>query len=161
MHEDKVFKSYVQLRTKPMCRKVNQTTTEKKTCNMNHETQYAPCAKTGLYIILPYPAGNSILARRASALMTKHAASVKTTAAGNLSAHCQAWKCRLVLKKISVLARNKNLYAREMLEALTIEEKAEECVSNTSIAFKDMEKQYSMLCFRPSWSVVNVQVDYL
>lgn len=48
-------------------------------------------------------------------------------------------KCSPALNKVSVLARNKNPYAREMLEELKIEEKAEESVSNTSIALQEKE----------------------
>ncbi|MDD9361517.1 MAG: hypothetical protein PV344_01120 [Anaplasma sp.] len=76
------------------------------------------------------------------------ASSVKGTTAGHLPAHCRKCECTAKFNSITILAKNNNPHAREMLETMAIEENEATCVSVPSIKLNTKEKQY-LRCFTP------------
>lgn len=134
-----------------MCRKVNEDTNQKKQiCNVSHKTQYAPC-ETGVVYHIPLSCGKCYIGQTGRCVnerMREHAASVKGTTAGHLPAHCRSCRCSAELNNITIIARNKNTYAREMIETMAIEGNQATCVSEPSIKLSTKEKQF-LRCFPP------------
>lgn len=131
-----------------MCRKVNQDTNHMKTCNIAHRTRYAPCEKGVVYHI-PLSCGKCYIGQTGRCLNDRtreHAASLKGTNAGHLPAHCRNCACSAEFNSVTIIAKHKNQYAREMLETLAIEENEATCVSEPSIKLNTKEKQY-LRCF--------------
>ena len=133
-----------------MCRRVNKGRDQLRVCNTAHRTQYAPC-ETGVVYKIPLSCGKFYIGQTGRCINDRareHAASVKGTSAGHLSAHCRTCGCKAGLTSITVLHRNNNTFAREMLEALAIERVGVDCVSTPSIAVHEIERQY-LQCATP------------
>lgn len=127
-----------------MCRRVNNRTGKEKTCDIAHRTQYVPCM-TGVVYNIPLSCGKCYIGQTGRCINDRareHAASLKGTSAGHLAAHCRTCHCSAAFKDITILASNNNTHAREMLEALAIEEQASGCVSTPSITIHKKERQY-------------------
>ena len=73
----------------------------------------------------------------------EHAANIRNlTGPGHLAAHCRACTCEAQLEMGTILAHHKDQLAREILEALAIEDKEDNCVSSPSIALQESEKRF-------------------
>ncbi|MDD9362161.1 MAG: hypothetical protein PV344_04465, partial [Anaplasma sp.] len=98
-------------------------TNQEKICNISHRTRYAPC-ETGIVYHIPISCGKCYIGQTGSYINDRtreHAASAKGTTAGHLPAHCRTCECTAVFNNITILAKNKNPYAREMLETMATE----------------------------------------
>ncbi|MDD9361340.1 MAG: hypothetical protein PV344_00160 [Anaplasma sp.] len=127
-----------------MCRKVNQDTNHIKTCNISHRTRYAPC-EAGVVYHIPLSCGMCYIGQTGRCINDRtreHAASLKGTTAGHLPAHCRTCECSAEFNSVTIIAKHRNQYAREMLEAMAIEDKEAACVSVPSIKLNAKEKQY-------------------
>ena len=139
-----------------MCRKVNQDTNHIKICNISHRTQYAPC-ETGVVYHIPLSCGKCYIGQTGRCINDRtreHAASLRGTTAGHLPAHCRTCECSAEFSSVTILAKNTNPYAREMLETMAIEENDATCVSVPSIKLSTKEKQY-LRCSMPHRSADN------
>ena len=114
-------------------------------CNIAHKTKYALCQKEVVYNI-PLTCGKCYIGQTGRCINDRtreHATSLRNlTAAGHLAAHCRACQCEAQLRNVNIVGQHKNQLAREMLEALAIEEKGEQCVSAPSVALHNTEKMF-------------------
>ena len=129
-----------------MCRKVNREGNNEETgCDTSHKTRHTECTKEVVYQI-PLSCGKCYIGQTGRCINDRtreHAASVKAiTAAGHLAAHCRVCTCAPKLNNIDILARHRTKVAREILEAVAIDAKEENCVSTPSIALHQKELTY-------------------
>ncbi|CAN8004673.1 unnamed protein product, partial [Ixodes hexagonus] len=108
----------------------------KKQCNTKHRTQYAPCENEVIYNI-PLTCGRCYIGQTGRCINDRareHAANLRNLAGpGHLAAHCRTCLCEAELEHVRILGHHKNQVAREVLEALAIDEEDEKCVSTPSI----------------------------
>ena len=127
-----------------MCRRVNGACNNQTSCNTAHRTKYTAC-QTGVVYQIPLTCGRCYIGQTGRCINDRareHAASVKGAAAGHLSAHCRTCGCSPSFNNISIRTRHKNAFAREILEAMAIEESADECVSMPSVTVSTKEKHF-------------------
>ena len=130
-----------------MCRKVNSraVNNERNKCGTAHRTPYSRCEKEVIYSI-PLSCGKCYIGQTGRCINDRtreHAASVKAlTAAGHLPAHCRVCQCTPDFHHINIVARHRTQLGREILEAMAIDAKKDECVSAASIALYPKEKSY-------------------
>uniref|UniRef100_A0A6B0U8T0 Putative tick transposon n=1 Tax=Ixodes ricinus TaxID=34613 RepID=A0A6B0U8T0_IXORI len=75
-----------------------------------------------------------------SRVLCEHANNRKNfTTAENLAAHHDACSCKANLKHVTIPGRHRNRFAREVLEALAIEKKEDECISSLSVSLSKRE----------------------
>lgn len=100
---------------------------------------------TGVVYNIPLSCGKCYIGQTGRCINDRareHATSLTGTSAGHLAAHCRTCHCSAAFKDITIIATNNNPHAREMLEALAIEEHASGCVSTPSITIHKKERQY-------------------
>lgn len=129
-----------------MCRRVNQErSNNEKRCGPVHKSPYALCEKEEVYHI-PLTCGRSYIGQTGRCIndgTREHAASVRTlSAGGHLPTHCRACQCSALFYNVSIVAGNKAKLGREILEALAIEEKGDDCVSAPSVVLHEKEKRF-------------------
>lgn len=129
-----------------MCRKVNLAQVNNTgRCTTKHKTEYVPCDKGVVYNI-PLSCGRSYIGQTGRCINDRtreHAANLRNLAApGHLAAHCRECMCEAKLETVSILAHHKDRFARELLEALAIDQQKDNCVSSPSIALQTSEKKF-------------------
>lgn len=127
-----------------MCRQVNRATNRQPTCNTAHRNKYTMC-QTGVVYKIPMSCGSCYIGQTGRCVndrVREHAASVQGTGAGHLAAHCRTCGCRPQFSSVSIMNRHRNAFAREILEALAIEQTGDDCVSMPSITVSKKERQF-------------------
>lgn len=129
-----------------MCRKINQVPINtKEKCNTRHRTQYAPCEKEVIYHI-PLTCGRFYIGQTGRCINDRareHAANLRNLAGpGHLAAHCRTCLCTAELDNLHIMGHHRNRVAREVLEALAIDEGDDKCVSIPSLTLQAKEKLF-------------------
>ncbi|KAH9374884.1 hypothetical protein HPB48_004163 [Haemaphysalis longicornis] len=108
------------------CRRVSDQTKAEK-CDKNHCSRYADCNSESRYYI-------PLLCRKVYTGQTgrcindrakEHAASLKTTSPGPLTFYCRDSRCTARIDEIGFTGRKHNRVSREIIEALSIDKKAD------------------------------------
>ncbi|KAG0421974.1 hypothetical protein HPB47_002172 [Ixodes persulcatus] len=78
-------------------------------------------------------------------VVREHAVLVQGTGAGHIAAHCRTCGCRPSFSSVSILKRHRKAFAHEIIEALAIEQSADDCVSMPSITYDARFKRRAIL----------------
>lgn len=108
-----------------MCERVNQPENQTRMCNTFHRTRYAR-NQTGVVYYIRLLWGKCYIGQTGRCIndtISERAAYVKVRAERHLPGHFKTFKCGAAFSNFTILMTNNNHFAREMLEALSIDTK--------------------------------------
>lgn len=122
-------------------RKINRP---KAVCGKKHERQFTEC-KSGVVYQIVFTCGRVYIGQSGRCIndrLREHANSIVNRAAAPVSMHVQSCGCQALLDEVQIRARHRGRRGREIIEAVLIKEKGQECVSNPSVALSAEELEF-------------------
>ncbi|XP_064470235.1 uncharacterized protein LOC135384986 [Ornithodoros turicata] len=131
-----------------LCRLLNGVHREPKGCKKQHRNPYVECRQNVVYRI-PLSCGKSYVGQTGRCVndrLREHWLNFKNCRGGWLAEHCRVCGCEPVVAQCVIIGRNSDRTAREIIEAQTIKDLGQTCVSVSSIALPDRELTYLDTC---------------
>ncbi|XP_075737707.1 uncharacterized protein LOC142777277 [Rhipicephalus microplus] len=127
-----------------LCKRVNAPRANSASCSVAHRTRYIPCA-VGVVYLIPLTCGCIYVGQTGRCIndrLREHRNNVHNVVQGHLGIHCRDCGCTPLFDQCSILARHRDQLTREIIEAEKIHLLGDKCVSTSSIALSQAERDY-------------------